>query len=151
MCKWLRGLYGLNDLHCGDLFLERISIAHNGSKLTCNINHIQVMSQSMPHHKGGQVIKSPPMSYWLSSTLQKRIQVLSLCSPPVCVRGQTMSSKERLQERWSQRVKGKERWRKKRALVHYIRSCINTSHVISVLHYACQEKVELTGIPRKRI
>lgn len=54
MCKRLHGLYWLNDLHCRDMFLERISIAHNGSRLTCNIkSHSGYIPKHATSQRGG--------------------------------------------------------------------------------------------------
>lgn len=109
-CNWLHGLYGLNDLHCRDLLLERISIAHNGSKLTCNIKS---HSGYVPKHatsQRGQVIKSPhlcptecPLHY--KKTHPKCCHCVDCINIMSVKRRQTPSCKERLQERWSHRVK----------------------------------------------
>lgn len=143
-CNWLHGLYGLNDLHCRDLLLERISIAHNGSKLTCNIkSHSGYVPKHATSQRGSSDQVSSPMSYWVSSTLQKTHPKCCHCVDCINImsvkRRQTPSCKERLQERWSRRDKEKKVRKEKGDLVHYIRSCINTSHVIFVLYYACQE------------
>jgi len=96
-CKRLHDLYGLNDLHCGGLFLERISIAHNGSKITCNIEitfrlcpkACHITKEEGGRGRGGQVIKSPhlcptecPLHY------KTHPKVLSRCilHKHVCVR-----------------------------------------------------------------
>lgn len=127
-------IYELHDLHCRDSILE-ISIAHNGSKLTCNIKS---HSDYVPKHatlQRGQVNESPDfMSYRVSSTLQNASKCCrKLHKHHVYVRKADCHVK-RLQERWSQRENEPKFTKEQGDLVHYNRSCINTSHIMSVLH-----------------
>lgn len=138
-------VYELHDLHCRDSILE-ISIAHNGSKLTCNIKS---HSDYVPKHATSQRGSSEQVS-WLHVLLSvlyitKRIQVLSPCKlhkHHVYVRKADCHVK-RLQERWSQIDKERKFTKEKGDRVHYNRSCINTSHINSVLHL-CMPRISRT-------